>query len=307
MWRELSDQERERLRAAQRVIQHAVAAASDDDVHLAQQQQFRSLGVDPQDGAALTRVDPRHLLVYRKLVRGTMHDAVAAQLPRTVAWMGPEAYESTVADYCEQQLPHSRILRDVAYELAAWAAPRWRDDASLPSALADLARYELFCFDVLTAEREPAVAQPWSVDHDVGANQTIAFDGTVRLARFRHRVHELGELVPGEPGPAQLSAVALLGYRDASGEYRELELTPLAADILERLLLQGEPLAGAVGDACRAAGLSPEPRIIEGISQLLADLSERGAALGGREPGPLPHPSPFFRWLLDGEMGTPIR
>jgi len=61
---------------------------------------------------------------------------------------------------------------------------------------------------------------------------------------------------------------------------RFLELTPLAAGILDRLL-RGEPLGQAVTGACAEAGIPIDPSVTGSTAALLGDLLERGAILGG--------------------------
>jgi hypothetical protein len=75
--------------------------------------------------------------------------------------------------------------------------------------------------------------------------------------------------------------VHLIGYRDASHTVRWLELTPLAASIVDRLA-SGEPLGVAVERACAASAVLPAT-VLADIVKLLADLGARGVLLGARE------------------------
>jgi hypothetical protein len=72
---------------------------------------------------------------------------------------------------------------------------------------------------------------------------------------------------------------ALLVYRDAEHEVRYLELSPLAAAILERLLA-GSTLREAVLGGCGVLGHPVDGPVLEGTAALLADLGGRGALLG---------------------------
>jgi hypothetical protein len=73
---------------------------------------------------------------------------------------------------------------------------------------------------------------------------------------------------------------ALLAYRDEDHDVRFLELTPLAAAILERLS-RGEPLAQGVKGACDALGVAVDGAVIQSTAALLEDLITRRAILGG--------------------------
>jgi hypothetical protein len=74
--------------------------------------------------------------------------------------------------------------------------------------------------------------------------------------------------------------VFLLAYRDADHAVRWLELSPLAAEILERLV-SGQALGSSVERACASRGVAPSA-VLENIATLLSDLGERGVLLGAR-------------------------
>lgn len=279
-----------RLVALQRVIQHAVAAPSPAAVEEHQRAAYRALGVGDRDGEHLAGADPRRILVYRKLVRGTLLDAARAQIPRTAARLG-DRYRPLIDAWCEAELPRSQVLRDVAFELAVWAEPRLRAETPI---LADLMRYELFEFDSYVA-----VTSTPRVSDELGADQRVAFAGSVRLARFDHAVHRLPDDVEDRTIP-EARPTGVLGYRDGDGRFRQMDLTPMATAILAEMLIGAQPLAAAVQRACDAAGKPPTPKLLEGIGKVIEDLAARGAILGGRlDPEPPPDPSPFFRWLYD--------
>jgi hypothetical protein len=229
--------------------------------------------------------------VYRKLVRATMRDAVARQIPRAMECLGTSGFDHWVARFCEEALPRSQILRDVPYEFCIWAAPKWQKDTRLAPHLCDLARYELFEFDVYTARRE-AGGEPTGAPA-LDAALGVAFDGTARVARFAHTVHG-AELEEREHG--------LFAYRNPDNALVQLELTPAATTFLMLLLLDGAALAAALDEACRLHDEPIDGRLIEATAQVLADLAERGVLLGPRAPGVLDPPSPFFRWLASGAL-----
>jgi hypothetical protein len=288
----LSPAEEQRLRAAQEVLRHAVSARDEDDIAAAQAGRYAALEVAPADGEALAAADMRRIRVYRRLVRGTLREAIDNQLPKTAARMGEDAYREHVVAFAEAELPRSQLLRDVAYEFAVWAAPRFAADARLPPWLADLARFELLEFDVYTAERFEV---PLAADELV-ADRAVAFDTTARVGRFGHAVHLLGD--EGEP---EARPAGVLAYRDREGSYRQIDLTPLAAEILGGLLVRRLPFAPAVAAACEARNAPVDQSVIEGTATLMADLGERGVVLGAAA-GDSPAPSPFFDWLFAGHF-----
>jgi hypothetical protein len=153
----------------------------------------------------------------------------------------------------------------VPFELLAWVKPRWEADAGIPGYVVDLASYELARFEVGTAA---AVGDDRIAE--VALDRPLAFHESVRLLRYGWAVHEL----PADDDvvdPARRD-VRLLAYRDADHAVRWLDLSPLAATLLERLIA-GENLGEAI------QGTSA---VREEVAQLLADLGARGALLGGR-------------------------
>jgi uncharacterized protein len=230
-------------------------------------------GLAPADAASLARQGERRLLVYRKLVRRGLTAAIRLEIPRTAARL-ESGFETWVERFIDEEAPRSHYLRDVAFELVAWARPRWLDDANVPDFLGDLARHELTAFEVGSAKDDGA---PTGIDLEL--DTTARFHASVRLARYDHAVHRLLADEAARDVPAR-EPTALLAYRDAEHEVRYLELSPLAAAILDRLLV-GETLRSAVVGAAADRGEALGPEVLAGTAALLDDLARRGALLGG--------------------------
>lgn len=233
---------------------------------------LESHGVATEDVEAVLRAPPR-LAVYRSLVRNGLCAVVARILPRTRARMNAMCggrFDADLARFLEERGPRTRYLRDVPEELVAWAAPRWIADPGVPPYLQDLAVYELMCFAVASCE---TVLEPPPCE--IAASRPLVFAESMRLWRAEWAVHELGSEVASTEEPVRRS-VHLLAYRDAQHAVRWLELTPMAAGIVERLVA-GESLMVAVASACQAAGASVDT---VDVARLLADLADRGIILG---------------------------
>jgi uncharacterized protein len=285
----------ERLRAVQRALQRlATAAEAPPDTAAA----LIDWGVHADDAAALSRFSAERTGVYGGLVGRTVLTALHNQLPMTCARIEASALRSTVLGFLAEQAPRSPYLRDVPFEVAIWAGPRWARDASIPGYLPDLARYELFMFAVGTAERGP---RPRSGE-PLSAERGVWLESTVHLARFDHAVHLLPE-GEGDRTEPERATVQLLAYRDSDNDAQTMELTLPAMEILERLAA-GTPLGPAIVEAAAALGRAVDPPWIEGISVLLSDLAARGALLGAAPRGEAqelqPETSPYRSWLAKG-------
>ena len=234
-------------------------------------------GVAPDDVEAILAA-PRRLGVYRSLVRNGLTGVIARMLPRTRARLNAACagrFDADVAAFVDEVGPRTHYLRDVPAELVAWAAPRWRADPAVPAYVPDLATHELAQFAV--AASAPAAARP--APAPLALDRALVFSESARLMRYAWAVHEL----PGdETSTAQPERrdVALLAYRDATHVVRWLELTPLAAAVLERLL-SGEALGAGVEHACAEHGAAPGA-VLADVARLLADLGERGVLVGAR-------------------------
>jgi hypothetical protein len=238
-------------------------------------------GVVPEDVEAILAAPPR-LAVYRSLVRNGLGAVVARMLPRTRARMNAAChgrFDANFARFLDEVGPRTHYLRDVPAELLVWAGPRWRADPTVPAYLPDLAAHEIACFAVAAAAaptRAPAA--------EIALDRAIAFDESARLLRYGWAVHELrddegqsdGE---GQGDPPARREVHLLAYRDADHKVRWLELTPLAASIVERLAA-GETLGGAIVGACTDHDTAPAA-VTADVARLLSDLGSRNVLLGG--------------------------
>jgi hypothetical protein len=223
---------------------------------------------------------PRGLAVYRSLVQNGLMAVVRRLLPRTCARMNRDCdgrFDADLARFFNEVSPRTHYLRDVPSELFAWAQARWRVDPAVPPYLVDLAAHELACFAVATSE---ATTGPAPLD-EIALDRSFAFAPSVKLANYSWAVHELGaehDETIDIPAPRE---VHLLGFRDSSQAVRWLELTPLAASIVERLAA-GDSLGVGIETACR--GRSAQVDTTE-IARLLADLGARGVLLGAKPPG----------------------
>jgi hypothetical protein len=232
----------------------------------------------PSEDAEAILASPRRLGLYRRLVRYNLIHVIGQMLERTRARLEarvPGGFEAAIGGFLAERGPRTCHLRDVPSEFLAWAAPAWRRDPRLPPWLADYAELELVDFTLAVAPR-PLPPPPLE---EVTAERALVFAEPRTLVHLGWAVH----LVPVDDVMAEPEerAVDLLAYRDAEHAARYLDLSPLAASILERLM-GGSPLAAAMVDACAARGEALDNAVLAGAARLLADLGERGVLLGAR-------------------------
>jgi hypothetical protein len=230
-------------------------------------------GLEAEEAAAF-RANLERLLVYRSLVRGTLRAALELAIPRSLARLGP-----LFAEYFDRFLaergPATHYLRDVTDEWLTFVAPLFASDPRIPPFLIDLARHEALEIDV--ASSADTVQTAGELELDLGRG--VAFARDARVVRYPFAVHELSADLEDRSVPER-RATALFVYRSREHDVRYLELSPLAANLTERLL-RGQPLGAAVTEAAAATlGSAPDSSVLEGTARLLADLADRGALLG---------------------------
>ena len=249
------------------LVRHADAP---ERIHEDARTWFEALGVEPDHAEAFADLGAKRILLYRKLVRNGLRSAIRKLIPRTAARLGP-SFDVWVDRYCDDEMPRSHYLRDVATEFVDWVLPKWSADESIPRYLSDLARLELFEFHIAISmsERREVSGQELALD------KPVVFDASVRIAHFDHAVQRLDEDETDREIPIEEST-RLLGYRDAEYEVHYLELNTFAADILERLLA-GKKFGEAVLEAF--GGVPPAP-VLQTIAQMLSDFAELKVLLG---------------------------
>lgn len=223
------------------------------------------------DEASLSTLggDPRRWQVYRDLVRGRLWAAVIEGLPRTLSAAGVERFGGWFTGFLEGAPPRTRYVREVTPAFARWVRESEGDALTSPSpwlaeALSlDLAEHHVGLSD---ARLDPSLLADFSMD------LPAALDPTHR--RLRLRWEPVDGAVIERPR-------ALLLHRHATRHTVEtLELTPMAADVLDALDDGVTPAAGAVRSVLSRHDLSAGAVFIESLAGLLAELMERGVLRG---------------------------
>ena len=234
-------------------------------------------GVGPEDSAAIRDQEIRRLLVYRSLVQNGLREAVELAIPRTIARLGP-LFDEYFARFLAERGPATHYLRDVTTELLDFCEALWAGDARVAPYLLELARLEALRIEIAAAPPRRATEPFTALELDAG----FCFSEALRLLRCRHRIHELSESLDDRT-LAALGPTLLLVYRSPDHMVRYLELTPLAAAIVERLLA-GQSLKDSLVNAAQSLGSPLDDRVLSGTAALLSDLSERGVLLGPCAP-----------------------
>ncbi len=234
-------------------------------------------GMGAQDIEAILSAPPR-LALYRRLIRNNLTGVTEKMLARTRARLNARggAFDTSFDAYLAECGPRTHYLRDVPREFLAWVEPRWRADRDVPAWAIDLAKHELVEFEIAAARERDETPDVT----DVALDRALVLTEPLRLMRYSFAVHELSADEDDRAEPAA-RATTLLVHRDTAHAVRFLDLTPLAAAIVARLL-DGATLGDAVSGACKDVGTVTSDVVVADVARLLADLGERGILLGGR-------------------------
>ena len=239
---------------------------------------FARHAVSERDQAALRGGELERLLIYRELVRGTLRDALEVAIPRSIARLGAR-FDDLFERFLAARGSASHYLRDVTAEFLDFArssdakADADPDGADVEAYIWDLARHEALHIEIAGGAREPVIDASPALELDA----RLRFIRALRLMHYAFAVHRLPEALDDRSVPER-QATELLVYRSPEHEVRYLELTPLAASLLARLL-SGATLRESVERAAEEHGARLDPPLLEATARLLADLSERGALL----------------------------
>jgi len=214
------------------------------------------------------------LLVYRRLVRGNLREALERCMPRVVARLGA-TFDEYFARFLRERGPRTHYLRDLTPEFLEFCVPLWATDARVPAYVIELADHEALQLTIASMQACPKGHIPAELSLEAG----VEFIDASRIVHYEHAIHEVLDDA-ANPSTPRRESTWLLVYRSPEHEVRTLKLTPLAAAILLRLSELKETLNQAVVTACAERRTPLGEEVLGETAALLADLADRGVLLG---------------------------
>ena len=198
-------------------------------------------------------------LVYRDLVRSRLVHVLGVALRRTREAVGDQAFRRVIDEWMNAGGSRTRYLRLVPDELAEFAIPVWQ--ATDPSWVRDLARYEIARWEVRHAPPEPDSSEPFAFDRRPLVRRTM------KILRLDYPVHQTPTPASGyDPEPTLLCV-----YRDANHEPATRTLNALAADLLESWQRADETVTESIERIAAAHNTPISPAFVEKLSALIRD------------------------------------
>lgn len=192
---------------------------------------------DPAAHPAPEGIEPRRMAVYRRLVRNNLRSLLSANFPVIRRTLPAASWDALIDGFLAGFACDSPLFTRIGEEFQRYLAQREAEGAGDPPWLRELAHYE---WVELALRISDATLPAHDPDGDLLARAPLLSPWTWPLA-YRWPAHRIGPgFQPNDPGPAP---TLLLVRRDAFGEVRFSELSPLVFRLLQ--LLEGNE--GATG------------------------------------------------------------
>jgi hypothetical protein len=199
---------------------------------------------------------------------------IRAALPRTCALIGEAALHDAFRCFLDRDPPRTRFFREIPLAFAASTLPRWEQASDLPSASADLLRYEAALWEVADLPSELGF-----VPREFSFERPAAFDPALRLVQLAHAVHG----ARAADGSYERGTFRLCIHRElATGKLRTYRLNAVTYALLERLLLGHNSVAECVQQLAAERGARIDARYVDGLCEALSQFIELGIVLGSR-------------------------
>lgn len=184
---------------------------------------------DPQASPAPAGIEDRRLGVYRELLFNNIEGLLSGNFPVLSQLLGPQRWPALVRDFYRDHRCRTPLFAEIAREFLRYLDER--EDLQ-PPFLPELAHYEW-------VELALQLSQAQAPADDSGIEDAALLDHGPRLSplawplAYAWPVHRLGpDYQPAQPPPAP---TLLLLRRQADGQVRFSELSPLAFRLVQRL------------------------------------------------------------------------
>lgn len=237
---------------------------------------FVALCCEPTLPSPAAPLDAEHAKIwgiYRNMVRSRFLDEAKFGFKRTLKAVGEPAFVAMFTRFMAEAPPRSRFFYAIVPELAAFAAPLWQHDASVPAWAADLMRYEALRYQVADARADRA-RPVVELDFELVPVMHEAF----ALLSCDYRVHR-----DPEPDGSYVKAKTELAIYRGKDErtVSAYVLSAFCADCIAAWQA-GATVSESVRNVAQARGVQPDAKLIDALCTVLSDFIERGVVLGSQ-------------------------
>lgn len=214
------------------------------------------------------------LAVYAGLLYNKFDESLSACFPVLRGLLEPDRWKALLTDFIAEHRCLSPYYREIPAEFVQYLQHE-RQVADDPAFLAELAHFEWIELALSISDAEPVVTKPLSEAQLLDA--VLVFAPVLQLLHYVWPVQHISRAFqPTEP-PRQ--ATHILGFRDADGQVRFIDLNPATARLL--LLLQnGHTARQALQDLGGRADARELEKLMRFGLDILSDLHGQGAIIG---------------------------
>lgn len=181
---------------------------------------------DPGTHAPPPGIEDRRLRVYRELFLASIEGLLAGGFPVIRRTLGDARWPELVRSFYTGHRCATPLFAEVAGEFVDWLATRDPDASGDPPWLAELAHYEWIELELQLLDEAGHGGGPW-------------LSPSARPLAYAWPVHRIGP--DWQPGDVPGAPTLLLARRDADGDVRFSELSPLVFRLLQLLDGDGAP------------------------------------------------------------------
>lgn len=239
---------------------------------------------DPQASPAPPGLDDRRLGIYRDLLFNNIEGLLSGNFPVVSQVLGPPRWQRLVRDFYRDYRCRTPLFAEIAREFL-----RYLDDLdaqAIPAFVPELAHYEwvelaLQLSDAAAPDDDPSIGDDELLDH------LVQLSPLAWPLAYAWPVHRLGP--DYQPDQAPPAPTLVLLRREADGEVRFSELSPLAYRLIERIG-QAPPLSARAQLQALAheAGSDDAAAFIDLGQGLLRQMRASGVICFSRAANPLP-------------------
>ncbi len=223
-------------------------------------------------------IEDRRLAVYRELFFNNIESLLAGNFPVIRKTLGDDAWRTLVRAFYAGHRSRTPLFAEIGREFIRFLETRAENGAGDPPWLAELAHYEWVEL-ALQVSDEPQPAH--DAQGDLLGNVPVLSPQAWALV-YRWPVPRIGpDHLPDAPPDAP---TLLLVRRDAQGDVRFAEISPLVYRLLEIL---GEGAASgrqALETLAAEAGVANAADFLEQGAAMLRRMHDEGTILGARPP-----------------------
>ncbi len=241
-----------------------------------QQFQFARHLRDPDAFAAPPDIEDRRMAIYRDLFFNNIESLLAGNFPVIAKTLGGDRWRTLARAFYARHRSHTPLFPEIAREFIRFLQDRAAADAGDPPWLSELAHYE---WVELALQISDEALPAFDAQGDLLTDIPVLSPHAWALA-YTWPVPRIGPAFQPETAPD--APTLLLVRRDAQGDVRFAEISPLVYRLIEIIGESESTGRQALESLSQEAGADDLPAFVEQGGAMLARMHAEGTILGTR-------------------------